>query len=116
MAGGMVGGRARTRGAHGGRRAHSQAAAALTTRPRENLGIAALAVAYSRDLDQARTLNKQGLVGAVSPTMLAWGAYVAGEIESLAGDSEPAEHHCKHRVIGEPSRDARATTGSSRRA
>jgi predicted ATPase/DNA-binding SARP family transcriptional activator len=71
----------------------SEAAAALTALPRENLGIAALAMAYGGDLDQARTLNERGRAGAVSPTMLAWGAYVDGEIENLAGRGEPAEHH-----------------------
>jgi predicted ATPase len=72
---------------------HSLAAAALAPRPRENLGIAALATAYAGDLDQARTLNERGLAGAVSPTMLSWGAYVAGEIDSCAGRSELAEQH-----------------------
>ena len=72
---------------------HSLAAAALAGRPRENLGIAALATAYAGDLDEARTLNDRGLAGAVSPTMLSWGAYVAGEIESSAGRSELAEQH-----------------------
>jgi len=72
---------------------HSLAAAALERRPREELGLAALARAYAGDLDQARTLNDRGLAGAVSPTMLSWGAYVAGEIESLAGRSELAEQH-----------------------
>lgn len=72
---------------------HSLAAAALATRPRENLGIAALATAYAGDLDTARTLNDKGLAGAASPTMLSWGAYVAGEIESSDGRSELAEQH-----------------------
>lgn len=81
------------RGAYADVVEHSLAAAALARRPRENLGIAALATAYAGDLDQARTLNERGLAGAVSPTMLAWGAYVAGEIESLAGHSELAEQH-----------------------
>jgi len=72
---------------------HSLAAAALRTRRRESLGIAALATAYAGDLDQARTLNDRGLAGAMSPTMLSWGAYVAGEIESRAGRGELAEQH-----------------------
>jgi len=81
------------RGAYADVVEHCLAAAALTTQPRESLGIAALARAYAGDLDQARTLNDRGLAGAVSPTMLAWGAYVAGEIDSLAGHREPAEQH-----------------------
>jgi predicted ATPase len=72
---------------------HCLAAAALTTRPRETLGIAALATVYAGDPDHARTLNDRGLEGAVSPSMLSWGAYVAGEIESSAGHSGPAEAH-----------------------
>lgn len=70
---------------------HSLAALALSGPHRENLGIAALAVAYAGDTDEARRLNEQGLAGAVSPSMLAWGAYVAGEIDSLAGRGEAAE-------------------------
>jgi tetratricopeptide (TPR) repeat protein len=71
----------------------SLAAEPLRTTPRENLGIAALALAYGGDLEQARTLNQRGTDGALSPTMLAWGAYVDGEIDSLAGRPEPAEEH-----------------------
>ncbi len=81
------------RGAYADVVEHSLAAAALATRPRENLGIAALATAYAGDPDAARTLNDKGLAGAVSPTMLAWGAYVTGEIENVAGRSKPAEPH-----------------------
>ncbi len=72
---------------------NSVAAAALAGPSRENLGVAALAATYNGDLDRARTLNDQGLAAAVSPSMLAWGAYVAGEIESSAGQDEPAEAH-----------------------
>ncbi|MEV0218860.1 BTAD domain-containing putative transcriptional regulator [Streptomyces sp. NPDC050704] len=72
---------------------HSLAAVDLAGPQRENLGIAALAKAYSGDLDEARRLNDRGLAAAVSPSMLSWGAYVAGEIDSLAGHSEPAERH-----------------------
>jgi predicted ATPase/DNA-binding SARP family transcriptional activator len=81
------------RGAYADCVEHSLAAAALTSRPREQLGVAALATAYAGDLDRARTLNQQGLAGAVSPTMLAWGAYVAGEIDSRAGQTELAEQY-----------------------
>ncbi|HEX6870399.1 MAG TPA: BTAD domain-containing putative transcriptional regulator, partial [Micromonosporaceae bacterium] len=73
--------------------AHSLAGAALASKPRECLGIAALAIAYGGDLERARALNDEGLAGATSPTMLSWGAYVAGEIDSYAGRGEPAERH-----------------------
>lgn len=66
-------------------------AAALGPRPRENLGIAALAVAYAGDPDKARELNDQGRVDVVAPTGLSWAAYVAGEIDSSAGHRERAE-------------------------
>ncbi|MER5228232.1 ATP-binding protein [Streptomyces flaveus] len=72
---------------------HSLAAAELAGPRRESLGIAALAKAYAGDLDEARRLNGRGLADAVSPSMLSWGAYVAGEIESLAGHSDLAERH-----------------------
>ena len=71
----------------------SLAAAALATTPRENLGIAALALAYSGDADRARTLNERGRAGAVAPTMVAWGAYVDGEIETAVGRRDRAEPH-----------------------
>jgi tetratricopeptide (TPR) repeat protein len=71
-----------------------EAAGALAVQARENLGVAALAVAYDGgDLDEARTLNRRGLEGAASPMMLSWGSYVDGEIESLAGHNEIAEDH-----------------------
>jgi predicted ATPase/DNA-binding SARP family transcriptional activator len=72
---------------------HALAGAAATTSPRDSFGIAALATAYAGDLDHARTLNDRGLTHAVSPTMLSWGAYVAGEIESCAGHTDVAERH-----------------------
>ncbi|MFF3324129.1 BTAD domain-containing putative transcriptional regulator [Streptomyces sp. NPDC002889] len=81
------------RGAYGDVVEHSLAAAALAGPHRESFGIAALATAYAGDLDAARGLNERGLAGAVSPSMLSWGAYVAAEIESLAGRSEPAARH-----------------------
>jgi predicted ATPase/DNA-binding SARP family transcriptional activator len=77
---------------------HSLAALALSGPHRENPGIAALAMAYAGDPDEARRLNEQGLAGAVSPSMLAWGAYVAGEIDSLAGRCEAAEERYVHAV------------------
>ena len=72
---------------------HSLAAAAIASRSRGDLGLVALATAYAGDLDEARMLNDQWLPAAVSPSMRSWGAYVAGEIESLAGHSELAEQH-----------------------
>lgn len=81
------------RGAYADVVEHSLAAAAIATRPQENLGIAALAAAYASDLDRARTLNDRGLADATSPSMQAWGAYVAGEIDSVAGRRELAEEH-----------------------
>ncbi|MGR6964605.1 BTAD domain-containing putative transcriptional regulator [Geodermatophilus sp. URMC 61] len=81
------------RGAYAETVEHSLAAAALATGARENLGIAALALAYSGDADRARTLNDRGLAGAVSPSMRAWGAYVTGEIETAVGRRDRAEPH-----------------------
>ncbi|MGH3786419.1 MAG: ATP-binding protein, partial [Pseudonocardiaceae bacterium] len=81
------------RGAYADVVEYSLAAAVLAARPRGNLGIAALARAYAGDPDEARALNDRGLAGAASPTMLAFGAYVAGEIESFAGRPELAEQH-----------------------
>lgn len=81
------------RGAHDDVVEHNLAAADLIGPHRENLGIAALAKAYSGDLDEARRLNDRGVAAAVSTSMVSWGAYVTGEIESLAGHSERAERH-----------------------
>ncbi|MFE7776004.1 BTAD domain-containing putative transcriptional regulator [Streptomyces sp. NPDC057445] len=81
------------RGAYADVVEHSLAATALAGPRRECLGIAALATAYAGDPDAARRLNDRGLAEAVSPSMLSWGAYVAGEIDSFAGDSEAAERH-----------------------
>jgi predicted ATPase/DNA-binding SARP family transcriptional activator len=86
------------RGAYADVVEHALAAAARAGRPRDNVGVAALAAAYGGDLEQARTLNAQGLAGAVSPSMLSWGAYVAGEIDSLGGRSEPAEEHYRRAI------------------
>ncbi|MDQ4093173.1 MAG: transcriptional regulator, partial [Actinomycetota bacterium] len=81
------------RGAYAEAIEHSIAAEAVASRPRENLGIAALAAAYAGDLDQARELNDRMLAAAVSPTILAFGYYVVGEIDSAAGREELAEDH-----------------------
>jgi predicted ATPase/DNA-binding SARP family transcriptional activator len=77
---------------------HALAAAALTAVPREHFGLAALAAAYSGDLDRARVLNDRGLVGMKSPSMLAWAAYVAGEIESVACATDVAEGHYRRAI------------------
>ena len=69
------------------------AAAEPGTRARQNLWLAALGAAYAGDLDEARALNERGSADAASPTVLAWRAYTAGEIESAAGDPEAAERH-----------------------
>ncbi|MEX5716915.1 BTAD domain-containing putative transcriptional regulator [Geodermatophilus maliterrae] len=82
------------RGAYAEAVEHSLAAAVTGAgRHRENLGIAALASAYAGDLDRARTLNARGLDDAVSPSMVGWGHYVAGEIENRAGHLGPAAQH-----------------------
>ncbi|WP_432043038.1 BTAD domain-containing putative transcriptional regulator [Streptomyces cadmiisoli] len=81
------------RGAHDAVVRHSLAAAELAGPHRESLGIAALATAYAGDPDAARALNDRGRAHAVSPSMRAWGSYVAGEIENLAGHGELAERH-----------------------
>jgi predicted ATPase/DNA-binding SARP family transcriptional activator len=70
---------------------HCLAAAVHARRPPEGFGGAALAAAYAGDLDEARALNERGRAGAVSPTMRSWVAYVSGEIESRAGNSDLAE-------------------------
>lgn len=79
------------RGAYSETVEHALAGAAITGPSREGLGIAALAMAYAGDSERARELNRQGLAAAVSPSMRAWGEYVAGEIENLTGHNKPAE-------------------------
>ena len=64
----------------------------------ETLVAAALATAYAGDLDRARELHARGHAAAVSPSMRAWSAYVAGEIESVAGHAEAAERHYRRAV------------------
>ncbi|MEU5592929.1 BTAD domain-containing putative transcriptional regulator [Streptomyces sp. NPDC020298] len=81
------------RGAHDAAVEHALASADLVGPHREGLGIAALAKAYAGAPDAARRLNERGWAEAVSPSMRAWGAYVAGEIENLAGRGELAERH-----------------------
>jgi tetratricopeptide (TPR) repeat protein len=86
------------RGAHADVVEHALAAAALTTRPSETLGIAALAAAYAGDLDRAREVNGRALARATSPSTHSWAAYVQGEIESLAGYAEEAEQHYRRAI------------------
>jgi predicted ATPase/DNA-binding SARP family transcriptional activator len=64
---------------------------AASSSSRDAHGIAALATAYAGDLDEARRLNDLGLADARSPSMRSWGAYVAGEIDSLAARHDDAE-------------------------
>lgn len=92
---------------------HSLAAAELAPGG-DALGIAALARAYSGDVDAARELNARGSAGAVSPSMRSWAAYVDGEIANIAGDAEGAQRH--YRTAIELSQDCGATffTGVSR--
>ena len=81
------------RGAFAQAAEHSLAAADLVGPARENLGIAALALAYGGNLTAARAANDRGLAAAVSPTMRSWAHYVAGEIESRDGNNDIAEQH-----------------------
>ncbi|SEO47707.1 BTAD domain-containing putative transcriptional regulator [Trujillonella endophytica] len=78
-------------GAHGEATGHALAADRTAPRGRECLGLAALATAYGGDLDAARAWNDRGAADAVAPTMRSWAAYVAGEIDVLAGDGAAAE-------------------------
>jgi predicted ATPase/DNA-binding SARP family transcriptional activator len=70
---------------------HSLAAAALATRPTENLGVAALAAAYAGDLDRAASLGADLAARARSPGLDGFAAYVAGEIHNAAGRWDVAE-------------------------
>jgi predicted ATPase/DNA-binding SARP family transcriptional activator len=70
---------------------HALAAAAHAPDPSENLGVAALGALYARDLDRARALHARMSEVAVSPTLRAFAAYVAGEIHSAAGHPERSE-------------------------
>jgi tetratricopeptide (TPR) repeat protein len=67
-------------------------------RVRDNLWLAALGAAYAGDLDRARTLNERASAGAIAPSMRAWTAYTAGEIESAAGKVELAERHYERAI------------------
>lgn len=67
----------------------SRAAADLPFRP-EGHGTAALAAAYAGRLDVARELVADIGPPAASPTIRAWQAYVTGEVENAAGESDTA--------------------------
>jgi tetratricopeptide (TPR) repeat protein len=67
------------------------AAAEHEPRVRDNLWLAALGAVYAGDLDRARALHRRGAAGAASPSLRAWNAYTAGEIQSAAGDVDAAE-------------------------
>jgi predicted ATPase/DNA-binding SARP family transcriptional activator len=73
-------------------------AAARATRTDQSLGVAALACAYDGDLGEANTLNDRLARLAASPTMEGFHAYVAGEIEALAGRTERAEQHYERAI------------------
>jgi tetratricopeptide (TPR) repeat protein len=72
---------------------HAFAAAASAPGDRGHLELAALAVLYLGDADEARALVERGGVGARAPTWRAFHAYVAGEIASRTGDTAVAEAH-----------------------
>jgi len=76
----------------------SQAAAEIAETPRENLGVAALAMAYAGDVVSARALNDRGRAAAVSPTMRSWGSYVAAEMAALQGHHDVAEREYRSAV------------------
>jgi tetratricopeptide (TPR) repeat protein len=95
------------RGEHAAAIEHSLAAAAVAVQPRENLYVAALAALYSGEQGRARALHEQGPSGLVSPTLLSFAAYVAGEIDSLTGHSAEAEQHYQRAI--ELARDSGAT-------
>jgi tetratricopeptide (TPR) repeat protein len=82
-----------SRGAYPDLIARALAAAALATRPGENLGIAALAATYADDVDQARELRDRMVAAAPSPTARAFAAYVSGEIDTAGGHRGRAEGH-----------------------
>jgi predicted ATPase/DNA-binding SARP family transcriptional activator len=86
------------RGEHAAAVEWALAAEACTARPRENLGLAALATAYAGDADRARVLNDGWPAGIGSPTLRSWAAYVAGEIDSRTGEHAAAERHYRDSV------------------
>ncbi len=87
-----------SRGDMPGAVAHGTAAASQAPRPEQSLGVAALASAYGGDLGAARALNGPLAEIAVSPTLDAMHRYVAGEIDTLAGDANRAEQHYEQAI------------------
>lgn len=86
---------------------HNVAAAALGGPARESLGTAALAAAYAGDLARARELSAEMTAVASSPSLRAYAAYVAGEIENAAGTYDNAQERYLHAI--ELARSAGAT-------
>jgi predicted ATPase len=72
---------------------YSLRAEKVSPRPAEPLGVAALAAVYSGDIERARSFNNRAIAGARFPSMVAWNAYVFGEIENFAGNGLDAETH-----------------------
>jgi predicted ATPase/DNA-binding SARP family transcriptional activator len=64
----------------------------------QSLGVAALAAAYLGDLEQAAVLHARLAEAAGSTTLHAFAAYVAGEIDALAGRSTRAQEHYERAV------------------
>ncbi len=87
-----------SRGAYADGVEHALAAAALATRPSDNVGIAALCATYAGDLDRARVLSQQMAIIATSPTLIAFSEYIAGEIDSTTGRGDRAERHYAHAI------------------
>lgn len=82
-----------SRGAYADAIAYSEEGARLATRPTENYGIAALAAAYTGDARLAHDFRVRLRAVAVPLSLQALDAYVAGEIDNLAGDYDTAEQH-----------------------
>jgi len=72
---------------------HGVAAAEAWTRPSATLAIAALGALYGGDLAGARVLQERAAATAGCPTDRGFAAYVAGEIDNLAGAPDRAEPH-----------------------
>ncbi len=87
-----------SRGAYADGMEYALAAAALATRPSENVGVAALCATYAGDLDRARGLSQQMTAIASSPTLAAFSSYISGEIDSSAGSRDQAEKHYAHAI------------------
>lgn len=71
-------------------RNHAIAAAEAAPQPTQSFGVAALAAAYSGDLDGARELNERFSSVARCPTFDAFQHYVAAEIDALNGHRDEA--------------------------